>query len=171
VWAIGALILQQQEHGGLPCPITGQAVTPSGKGATAIEAMFSEDRSDQLSRAGFAPLLVTAANQVGFAALPLADGTTLDHQLFVRRLLNWLFAEQHQRPQLSAPQLRSIFLEQLRQAGMALPDEFSLTIENGMLSLIIQISRKVFSTGEQITLQLPWENPPQAADANHGDCL
>lgn len=171
VWAIGALVLRQQEESGLPCPVTGQAVTPPGKGATAIEAVFSEERSDQLSRAGFAPLLVTAANQVGFAALPLADGTNLDHQLFVRRLLNWLFAEQQQRPQLPAPQLRSIFLEQLRQSGMVLPDEFSLTIENGMLSFIIQLSGRISPTGEQITLQLPWEKPPQAADANHGDCL
>ena len=83
-------------------------------------------------------------------------------------MLNWLFAEQQQQPQLSAPQLRSIFLEQLRQSGMVLPEEFSLTIENGMLSFIIQLSGKIFPTGEQITLQLPWEKPPQAADANHG---
>jgi hypothetical protein len=40
-----------------------------------------------------------------------------------------------------------------------------------MLFVTIQLSGKIFPTGEQITLQLPWENPPQAADANHGDCL
>jgi len=171
VWAIGALVLRQQEDSGLPCPVTGQAIVPPGKDRMELEVAFSEERSDQLHRAGFASLLSMGANQVGFAALPLVDGTSLDHQLLVRRLLNWLFAEQQQQPQLSAPQLRSIFLEQLRQSGMVLPDELSLTIENGMLSFIIQLSGKIFPTGEQITLQLPWEKPPQAADANHGDCL
>ena len=171
VWAIGALVLRQQEQSGLPCPISGHVTAPPGKDKIEMEVVFSEERSDQLHRAGFAPLRAMGVHQVGFAALPLADGTSLDHQLLVRRLLNWLVAEQQQQKLLSAPQLRSIFLEQLRQAGMDLPDEFSLTIENGMLSFIIQLSGKVFSTGEQITLQLPWKKTPQATDANHGDCL
>jgi len=171
VWAIAALVLQQQEESGLPCPITGQAIVPPGSGALELEAVFSEERGDQLYRAGFAPLLAMSANQVGFTVLPLADGTSLDHQLLVRRLLNWLFAEQQQQPLLSAPQLRTIVLAQLQHSGIAPPDEFSLVTENGLLTLTIQLSGKVFPRSEQVVLQLPWETPPLPDGSNHGDCL
>lgn len=170
VWVIAALALQQQERSGLPCPITGHAIVPSGNNALVLEAVFSDDRCDQLHRAGFAPLLAMSANQVGFAALPVADRASLDHQLFVRRLLTWLFAEQQRQPPGSAAELRAVLFAQLSRSGIPLPRECTLTTDNGMLSLTIQLFDESAAGGERISLQLPWEALPLPDGTNHGDC-
>lgn len=169
IWVLAALVVQQQERSGLPFPVADQAVDPPGEGA-AMEVASSGDRSEQLQRAGFAPLLALGPHRLGFAAMPLADGTDLDQQLLVRRLLNWLFAEQRQQPLATASQLRAVFLESLHQAGLAPPDEFTLAVENGTLSLTMHLAGRTSRTAGQVTLHLPWEETPPA-DANRGETL
>ena len=165
VWALTALIINQQKATGLPYPLAGARIAPPTATTFALQARFDEDRCLQFLDAHQAPL-IGSTNAITFAGLPLADGSSLDLQLLLRSLLGWLFSLDP--GQYGAEELQANLVSLWQTAGIQPPAAIEFTVEQGNLFLSIRRIAGLSSAGGEITLQLPWNDIQSSESGKRG---
>ena len=177
VWAVCALIVKSLGLTGWPTRLTDwQRVRVDdlpvyivGRN-TAIpsEVLFSENRVDQLRRAGMTP--VAAAAGQDFVFIPMETtlgGASLAYQLFASRMTHFtLWCRDNLPADLSGPALEDALKQAFHlfweKSGHSGPESIEITAglpdTEGRIPLHIDLkpSRQILSSGEGLTLEFSW---------------
>lgn len=177
VWAIATLILKSFAETGWPTRFTDWRefqirdlavyfITPDK--AVASEVLISEDRMDQMRRAGLIPVVTPANRDTAFVPMETTlGGASLAYQLFASRVTQFLlWCRDNLDPDLSGPglegELKRAFFLFWEKSGHQRPDSIEITAghtdaENRIpLRIELRPSRQILPSGEGLTLEFNW---------------
>lgn len=159
VWALAALIVDGQQASGLPYPLGKAAITLPDGTWLRMETAFSDNRAAQFLDCHLAPLLGDSqGRRLAFPGLPLTAGGSLEIQLQIRSLLNWLLPLQARAPE--AEELKAALTARWQAAAIHPPAEVDFSQDKDQLILSLHPRPGMWPGTGTITLALFWHAPP-----------
>ncbi len=176
VWAVGALVVQSMAKTGWPTHMTEwQTIrledlalnTKKGK-SISTETAISENRIDQLIRAGIMPLAGYGNKDIAFVpAEPTVAKGSLGYQLFVSRITHFLLwckdhLEQGLKPDDLKKALHEAFAGLWQKSGHTAPLDLNISADKPLkdsripLHIVVEPSGRALPSGEKVTLEFLW---------------
>ena len=161
VWAVGTLAVKSQVAFGWPtrltdvhaCQIGNMAIPTYAGRSTPLDALFKEDRLNQLYDVGMAPLRGVAEREPIFLTrAPTMTGESLGFQLLANRVVGFFYDQKNAlsgHPEIEEPAalveiLRARFIEKWEETGQPLPEDLVIGVAHtdSMGQVVLSIRMK-----------------------------